>query len=73
MPEIRTYFEEREWTLQDYINNSWTKDTSYERFHLGKEKNLYGECINCKGVIIQAEYGNVIIATFNILGLATRP
>ena len=49
----------------DYMQFDWTKDTGYSEYHLGNTKNEDGQCINCKGVYINADYGRVGIATLN--------
>ena len=72
MHGIHKYFNDQKWTLQDFINNKWTKLTDHKVYYLGKQKNNRGEPINCKGVVID-DYGSVHIAAFNQYGKRTKP
>ena len=73
MPEIRNYFEERQWTLKDYNSFEWTKHSDYNWYYLGNEKNTKGMPINCNGAYINADYSDLCIATFNERGFTTGP
>ena len=73
MHDICKYFNDQKWTLQDFINKSWTKHPDYNKYYLGTKKNEAGQCINCKGVEFDARNGNVLIAYFDENGGSTEP
>ena len=70
---IFKYFEDRKWKELDFKQTDWTKHTKYDIYSLGKQKNNEGMPINCKGVVILANYGRVTIGAFNQDGNMPKP
>ena len=68
MPEAMGYFEFNGWTQQQLkeLKCSFHPD---EKIHfIGPNQNSEGMNINCKGVSINVQYDNVIIATWEKIG-----
>ena len=73
-PALFKYFDDRKWTVTDFEQTEWNKCPNYNTYFLGKQKNKYGACINCNGVMIFADYGGrVYIGTYDNIGDITKP
>ena len=55
-------FKKEEWEDVDFMQCDWSNDASGE-WCLGENKDEFGKCINCRGVIIG--FGIVHIMHFN--------
>lgn len=68
------YFNDQKWTLQDFMNNNWTKMTDGNNwYYLGKEKNDRGQTFNGNGVGISVDQADVTITTYDHTGHSTKP
>ena len=65
---IVNYFKDREWTLQDFENNTWTKHTKHKHHYFGKIENKFNKdniLYNCNGAYINADgFSDLTICTF---------
>jgi len=68
------YFNEQKWTLQDFMNNNWTKMTDGNNwYYFGKEKNYRGQTMNGNGLGISVDSGSVTITAYDHTGHSTKP
>ena len=66
-------FEENNWNELDFMLRDWSKHLDYDDYFLGSTKHNDGYPLNCKGVKIHTEYGNIRIAHFDEEGEYTLP